>query len=152
MELNEIKKLENSFILNNINFCKLKSMADYLIDKAYKDNKKICIQIRYFNKIIVLYCMDGLTVDNENWVRRKANSAEHFSSSTLFLNIKNNNDPLILINKYGLNVNDYCIVPGAYPLYQNNVGLVGSIAISGMSPEEDDEYAIDGLKWYINKY
>lgn len=119
--------------------------------EVMRDNAlDICIDIHAFNKTLFHYSSDGCAVNHEDWLKKKRNSVLYFSHSTKFLNIKNNNDPSVLATKYGLALDRYCITQGGFPIYVKGCGVVGSICVSGLLPEEDHQFIIDLLEWYFH--
>lgn len=116
-----------------------------------ENNLNVCIEIYAFSKTLFHYASDLSTVNNEEWIKKKRNSVLYFAHSTKFLNIKNNNDPTVLQKKYGLQLDQYCITMGGFPIRIKNCGVVGSICVSGMLPEQDHQFIIDLLDWYFHR-
>lgn len=121
----------------------------HAVEVMNDNNLDMCIDIHAFDKTLFHYSSDRCSVNNEDWLKRKRNSVLYFSHSTKFLNIKNNNDPMILSTKYGLPLDRYCITMGGFPIYLKDCGVIGSICVSGLLPEEDHQFIINLLEWYF---
>ena len=127
--------------------------AFYIGSKAVELSKQyglsICIQIYAYGKTLFHYANDNCSKNNEDWLMKKKNSVMYFQHSTKHLNEKNKNDASVLYTKYGLNLDKYCITQGGFPIYVKGCGLVGAICISGMQPNEDHDFLITLLEWYL---
>lgn len=102
----------------------------------------VCIDITAYSKTLFHYCFDDCSVNNEEWIRKKRNTVLYFQHSTKFLSLKNNYDDAILQTKYGLSNHDYCLTAGGFPIKLKDSGVVGSICISGLAPDEDHDLVI----------
>lgn len=86
------------------------------------------------------------TSDHEKWLNRKINTVLHFQQSTLYLNLKFQNNPQLLKDKYGLDLSQYTIVAGGFSIKVKDYGFIGAIAITGLDPLQDHQLVIDSLK------
>ncbi len=55
-------------------------------------------------------------------------------------------DNSTLSSKYGLSDEEYVAVGGAIPIMVDGVGMVGTIAVTGLQPEEDHQLIHDAVK------
>ncbi|KUY28550.1 heme-degrading domain-containing protein [Elizabethkingia ursingii] len=120
-----------------------------IFDLATSRNQRIAIEIMRLNHTIFLYVDDDLSMDKNNWLRRKSNVAIQFQQSSL--NVRNSLQisNTTLGEKYGLDEKDYVAKGGAIPVFVKNVGMVGVITVSGLQDEEDHQIIIEALKGYL---
>lgn len=139
LEENEI----NFSVFNNQTIVKL---GTYLIDYFNTQNISAGFKIFVNGKTVFQYMSPYTTPDHEKWLNRKINTVLHFQSSTLYLNIKLQNNQQLLKDKYGLDLCQYTIVPGGFPIKVKDYGFIGAMAISGLDPLQDHKLLVDCLK------
>lgn len=124
-------------------------MGMKIIEMATSREQRIAIEIMRLNHTIFLYVDDNLSMDKNNWLRRKSNVARQFQQSSL--NVRNSLQAsnTTLEEKYGLHEKDYVAKGGAIPVFVKEAGMVGIITVSGLQDEEDHQIIIDALKDYL---
>ncbi|HFK5508552.1 heme-binding protein [Elizabethkingia anophelis] len=120
-----------------------------VIDLAKSRNQYIAIEIIRLNHTVFLYVDDTLSMDKNNWLRRKSNVSKQFGRSSL--SVKNSllNSNTTLYEKYGLNENDYTAKGGSIPIFVKEAGMVALITVSGLQDEEDHNIIIEALENYL---
>lgn len=127
-------------MLDQVNILKLKKELDSLSQQF-----PIAYEIHGLTKCLVYYLPINLPVDKANWIQRKRNSAIRFEMDTLDLFQKNKGDERSFALKYGLSLKDYTLTPGAVCIRNTEGILEGIITITGLSPQEDHDIAIQAL-------
>jgi len=46
---------------------------------------------------------------------------------------------------------EYHAAGGSFPIHLQDNSIVGSVTVSGLTPELDHEYAVKGIKLFLNK-
>lgn len=118
--------------------------------QAVKCQLPIMIEINIANQTIFHYANDNAPRYNRSWLEKKRNSVYFFGHSTLWVSYKLNQDAEQLFKKYHLPTNEYAAAGGGFPINCDNVGLVGSICVSGLSADQDHQMIVETLKKYIN--
>ena len=147
-------KIENKVIIKKMELEKFNNklaleMGLSIIDLAKTRNQHIAIEISRLNHTIFLFFDDKLPADKHNWLRRKANVAKHFEESSL--SVKNDliSGKMSLEETFGLDTKDYIAKGGSIPIFVKNVGMVGTITVSGLKDIEDHQIIIDALRKYF---
>lgn len=83
------------------------------------------------------YLMPGATAENTDWVRRKRNLVDLLGISSYAAGLMLQQRQTTLSERYGVNSRDYAAFGGGVPLMVAQVGIVGSITVSG-APQRDD--------------
>lgn len=148
-ELKIIEQLEDEWVFSLINDEIIWNIAIKIVDYIKSNDLNAGVRIEINNKTVFQFLSKNSSLDNQNWLRRKINSALHFQRSTLYLWHKLSGDNQLLETKYGLSKSEYTIVPGAIPLKLIGIGVVGAIAVSGLLPEEDHKLALFGIEQFI---
>ncbi|KAF9977305.1 hypothetical protein BGZ73_006454 [Actinomortierella ambigua] len=110
----------------------------------------ISILITRNGQVLFQHAMEGATVDNENWMRRKSNTVIRLQHSSYYIGrelaIKGHKTMEV---PYMVPVADYACHGGGFPLLIKNVGCVGSIVVSGLKQAEDHDLVTEGIRLHI---
>lgn len=108
------------------------------------------ISIRLNNGFTVFqYAFDGTSQYDVQGVGRKHNTvtATNHSSLLLCMQLKQNNETLEDIR---LDPMQYEISGGGFPIFIEEVGVIGSIVISGLDPAADHDVIIKAVSKYLH--
>jgi len=126
---------------NDLQFSEFTNSTAYevgsrIIEKALRENKSIVVNIQKDGELLFYTKMNGATVNNDQWVTRKNNMVLHFKHSSYYMHVylKSINSN---VEAYSLDPKDCAAEGGAFPLIIKNVGVVGTITVSGLPGEED---------------
>ena len=78
----------------------------------------------------------GANDGNRQWIERKAKLVKLTQKSSYRVVLERGDQPRVLAN-WGLELSEYAIAGGAFPIRIRNVGIIGAAATSGL-PERDD--------------
>lgn len=91
----------------------------------------------------------GITMDNDNWIRRKQNTVKRFGFSTFYINVKKGN--LDFKQKFFCDPTDYAFHAGAIPLYLENFEFpIAILTCSGLAQEEDYILGLTAIKEFLS--
>lgn len=124
-----------------------------IIDLAKKDypGRGVAILIEKNREPIFTYLMEGMTIDNIDWLYGKKNLVDRYNHSSQYINFWNQSLDGKLHEIYSLDSSDYRAFGGSYPLFIENVGNVGSITVGGLSGDEDHELCVKAIREYLGK-
>lgn len=107
------------------------------LERAERDALPIIIQVRHGRRIAFMAALPGSHADSENWIRRKAAVVEKFETSTLFQKLKYLERGTTFNEATGLDELEFAAHGGGIPITTGNVGMVGSMYVSGLPDTED---------------
>ncbi|MFV0362618.1 MAG: heme-degrading domain-containing protein [Suipraeoptans sp.] len=120
-----------------------------MMKKAMECNLPIAIDIMRLRQQIFHAALAGTTADNDYWLKRKINTVYHFSESSLMIQMKLERNYDTLEEAWGLSGEEYAAAGGAFPVKVRGVGMIGTIAVSGLTSEEDHQFIVDFLREYL---
>ena len=120
-----------------------------LLQEARKRGKAVAIDITRSGQQLFHFAMAGTTVDNGEWIKRKNNVVNRFGHSSYYVGISLKNAGQTMEEKYLVSSSDYAAHGGAFPLIIRNVGIVGTITVSGLPQQEDHELVVSTLKEFL---
>lgn len=115
-----------------------------LRDRAAHEGAPVAIDIRRAGTSLFRTLLPGAVEDNLHWSRRKIAIAMRFERSSYALHLwfrtREN-----MFERFGLDRATYMDAGGAVPIRVAGTGVVGAVAISGLSQEADHRYAVEAL-------
>ncbi len=117
-----------------------------LVERAKKENKRITIDINRNGHQLFHYSCQGTSPDNDQWVIRKSRVVSRFYRSSYYITTLLAKTGKTLEEKYKISSIEYAASGGAFPIIIKDVGVVGAIAVSGMSQGEDHDWVVSAIK------
>lgn len=120
-----------------------------LLQEARKRDKPVAIDITRNGQQLFHFAMAGTSIDNGEWIKRKNNVVNRFGHSSYYMGISLQNAGQTMEEKYLLPSSGYAAHGGAFPLVIKDVGVVGTITVSGLPQQEDHELVVSTLKQFL---
>lgn len=86
--------------------------------------------------------------NNENWIRRKRNTVMTFWQSSALVGQEMKASGRTLAD-HGYSENDMTLSGGSFPIRIKNLGVVGTVTVSGLSHDMDHPLIVDALSEYL---
>jgi uncharacterized protein (UPF0303 family) len=120
-----------------------------LLEGARKRGKAVTIDITRSGQQLFHFAMEGTFADNDEWIKRKNNVVNRFGHSSYYIGITLKNAGQTIEEKYLIPSSTYAAHGGAFPLIVKNVGVVGTITVSGLPQREDHELVVSTLREFL---
>jgi uncharacterized protein (UPF0303 family) len=120
-----------------------------VVEKARLKQQSITVDITRNGQQLFHCALTGRSIDSDEWVRKKARVVHRFGHSSYYIWAYLKSIQRDIRQRYGLDPSEYAASGGAIPILVKNVGMVGCIAISGLSQEEDHELAASSLREFL---
>ena len=117
-----------------------------LLEAARSKSKPVTIDIARNGQQLFHFAMEGTSLDNDVWIKRKNNVVNRFGHSSFYMGISLQSKGQTIEEKYLISSSEYAAHGGAFPLIIQGVGVVGTITVSGLPQEEDHELVVTTLK------
>ena len=122
----------------------------FMVERAQRLNTCVSVAIRTAEGAAVFqHLPDGTGKNNENWMRRKANTVLLMDCSSLraTYNLERYNETL---EDHGLSHTDYALCGGGFPARLKDGTLVGAVTVSNLFHIADHEFVTASLREYLN--
>ncbi|KAG2232480.1 hypothetical protein INT48_005197, partial [Thamnidium elegans] len=120
-----------------------------LIDNVKPFKKSVVIDITLNGHQLFHYAMNGTSKDNDEWVRRKNNTVNRFGRSSYYVGRYIASQGKNIEEKYFVSEKEYATHGGAFPLKIKDVGVVGTITVSGLAQEDDHNLVANTIQEYL---
>jgi uncharacterized protein (UPF0303 family) len=118
--------------------------------KCLSAGAAVVIDIRTPGRRLFFAALPGSTPDNENWARRKGNVVFRCHASSMLAGENLKAEGRSQWPDAALEVNDFALHGGGFPLRVRDAGIVAVIAISGMPSREDHDMIVTTLAAHLN--
>ena len=120
-----------------------------LLEAARSKGKPVTIDITRNGQQLFHVAMQGTSLDNDVWIKRKNNVVNRFGHSSFYMGIYLQSKGQTIEEKYLISSSEYAAHGGAFPLFIQGVGVVGTITVSGLPQQEDHELVVTTLKRFL---
>jgi uncharacterized protein (UPF0303 family) len=115
-----------------------------LMNLAQVRNLPVVINIRSASRCFFHASLPGASANNDNWARRKGNTALMMGRASLIVGLTNIARGRTLANE-GLPEADYADSGGSVPLRVAGAGIVAVCTVSGLPQVEDHRLVVEAL-------
>jgi len=123
-----------------------------IIGKAKKEGKAITVDITRNGHQLFHYSCEGTCMDYDQWIIKKNNFVNRCNKSSFHIGTILRQRGTTVEEEYLVSSLDYSPNGGAFPITIKNVGVVGTITISGLPQEQDHQMAVDCIKGYLENH
>jgi uncharacterized protein (UPF0303 family) len=119
-------------------------LGSLLVNLAQVRGLPVVINIRSAGRVFFHAALPGSSANNDNWARRKSNTALLMGQASLIVGMKNAAKGRSLATD-GLPEADYAEHGGAVPLAVRGAGVVAVATVSGLPQVEDHKLVVEGI-------
>ena len=93
--------------------------------------------------------LPGTSADNDEWIKRKNNVVNRYGHSSLYVGTQFRAKGVTFEESSRLDPSQYAAHGGAFPIIIRNVGVVGTVTVSGLPQFEDHELVVEVLREFL---
>lgn len=120
-----------------------------IVNDAREKQLSISVEIWINGYQVFRYGFPGTNNFNDIWMRRKVNTVNLLHRSSLRVHYMPCVGEDDIYEDGHLAPTKYGNMGGGFPIYVNGVGVIGALAVSGLSHTEDHQAAVDGIAKYL---
>ena len=147
--LDELRQQEEDIQFTRFTSDTALALGMALLQEAKKRGASVAIDITRAGLQLFHVAMEGTSIDNGEWIKRKNNVVTRFGRSSYSVGLSLLQAGKMMEEKYLLSSQEYAAHGGAFPLIIKNVGVVGTITVSGLPQREDHDLVITTLKQFL---
>ena len=117
-----------------------------LVELAKQKGKAVAVNITRNSLVLFHHAMDGTFGDQADWIRRKNNVVARFGHSSFYVGNDFKSRNTVFDDVKHLDSKELAPFGGAFPLIIKNVGIVGTITVSGLPQAEDHALVVEAIR------
>ncbi len=149
--IGQIIRQEQALIFPSLDENDAFSLGQRIRDIAVKDKLGIAIDISLWDRRLFFAATAGATADNTEWLRRKFNVVRRFHVSTYRLVLEQNREDRMFAPYKALDVADYALAGGGFPIRVSGVGVIGAVIVSGLPQREDHNLVVRAVAEHLGQ-
>jgi uncharacterized protein (UPF0303 family) len=143
--LHQEEVLQFSAFTNEIAF----EVGNKLVEYARNNQKSVTIDICRNGQQLFHCALAGTSADNDEWIKRKNRVVNRFGHSSFYMGNHYKSKGTTIQESALLDQREYAPHGGAFPVIVKDVGVVGTITVSGLPQQEDHELVVQVLADYL---
>lgn len=144
-DIETIRRQEAALVFEAFNEAVAFEIGSAIRERALKENLPIIVDIRTFDRPLFYAAMPGSNASNPDWARRKINVVKRYLRSTYRMVLEQQRPDRTFKVGEGLDIAEYVLAGGGFPVTVKGAGVIGVIAVSGLPEREDHNVVVDAL-------
>ncbi|MGC5772742.1 heme-binding protein [Paenibacillus pabuli] len=150
MNLNTLDLLEKELEFTSFSHQDALEIGNLIVQYAQENNVAVAIHIERNRVPVFTHLMDGTSEENYVWLFRKKRVVDHYNHSSAFIEERFIQSGASHTEHSLLSTSEYQAVGGSIPIRVKGVGVIGSVTVGGLTGELDHEYAVEGIRQFLN--
>jgi uncharacterized protein (UPF0303 family) len=125
------------------------SLGCAMVAAATKRTLPITIDIRRHGQQLFHAALPGTSPDNDAWIERKVRVVDRFAEASYLVGRRLAATDTILDEALGLEPLRFAAHGGAFPIRIADVGVVGTITVSGLPQADDHAFVTEMIKAFL---
>lgn len=150
-DIETIRRQEATLVFDSFDEATAFSIGSAIRERGLAENMPIAIDIRTFDRPLFYAALPGSNASNPDWARRKINVVKRFLKSTYRMVLEQQRPDRTFKIGEGLDIADYVLAGGGFPITVKGAGVIGVIAVSGLPERDDHGVVVDALCGFLGK-
>jgi uncharacterized protein (UPF0303 family) len=121
-------------------------LGQALVAAARRDRLPVTVDIRRGEQQLFHYALPGTAADNDGWIERKNRVVRRLGHSSFYVGVREGE---AFAEKFLLDPTLFAAHGGAFPVIVRDVGVVGTVTVSGLPQEEDHRLVVSVLRAFL---
>jgi uncharacterized protein (UPF0303 family) len=121
-----------------------------LVQAARQAQQSVTVDICRNGQQLFHCALPGTSADNDEWIQRKCRVVNRFGHSSFYMGVYLKDQNTTIDAKYLLDPATYAPHGGAFPIIVKDVGVVGTVTVSGLPQEDDHRLVVRVLKDFLS--
>jgi uncharacterized protein (UPF0303 family) len=136
-DIARIIEQESALIFESFDEATAFAIGSRIRERALEEKLPIVVDIQLWDRPLFYCALPGSTVNNTEWARRKRNVVRTFHRSTYRMVLEQGREDRTFKPGHGLDIRDYVLAGGGFPISVKSAGVIGAICVSGLPERED---------------
>jgi len=120
-----------------------------LVEAARRDNLAVAIDIRRGEHQLFHAALPGTAPNNDVWIERKNRVVRRFGHSSFYMGVLHEQEGTTLAERQLVDPRRFAAHGGAFPIIVRDVGVVGTVTVSGLPQADDHRLVVTVLREFL---
>ncbi|UNO44137.1 heme-degrading domain-containing protein [Streptomyces sp. MST-110588] len=145
-QVRELEAQERRLVLDSFSNEDAWRLGCLLVDMARERGAAVTVAVRRGAQLLFHCALPGTSADNDAWITRKCRVVERYAESSYLVGARFRAKGRTFEASSRLDPDRYAAYGGAFPIRLRGTGVVGAVAVSGLSQDEDHALVVQGLE------
>lgn len=122
-----------------------------LVDAARRDGLGVTVDIRRGDHQLFHAALEGTAPNNDVWIERKNRVVRRFGHSSFYMGRLHERAGTSFADRELVDPQQFAAHGGAFPLVVRDVGVIGTITVSGLPQEDDHRLVVTVLREFLGR-
>lgn len=146
----QIEAQEQELVFSRFDNADAWNLGSAMVAAATQRSLPVTIDIRRHGQQLFHAALAGTTADNDAWVERKLNVVNRFGASSYLVGRRLAATGTELDEALGVEPLRYAAHGGAFPIRIAEVGIVGTVTVSGLPQSEDHAFVTELIRTFLS--
>jgi uncharacterized protein (UPF0303 family) len=146
----QIEKQERELVFSRFDNADAWALGSAMVAAASERSLPVTIDIRRHGQQLFHAALAGTTPDNDAWIERKVNVVNRFGASSYLVGRRLAASGTTLDQGLGVAPARFAAHGGAFPIRITDVGVVGTITVSGLPQAEDHAFVTEMIAAFLS--
>lgn len=147
----EIEAQERELLFTRFDNADAWELGSAMVAAATERSLPVTIDIRRHGHQLFHAALAGTTADNDAWIERKVNVVNRFGASSYLVGRRLAAKGDMLDERLGLEPVRFAAHGGAFPIRIADVGVVGTVTVSGLPQSEDHAFVVEMVRTFLGR-
>jgi uncharacterized protein (UPF0303 family) len=124
-------------------------LGSAMVAAATERSLPVTIDIRRHGQQLFHVALPGTTAENDSWIERKVNVVNRFAGSSYLVGRRLAASGITLDEALGVEPLRFAAHGGAFPVRIADVGVVGSVTVSGLPQADDHAFVVEMIEAFL---
>ncbi|AKZ55949.1 hypothetical protein SAM23877_2900 [Streptomyces ambofaciens ATCC 23877] len=127
------------------------ALGSLLVELARERGAPVAVDIHRAGQQLFHAALPGSTPDNDAWIARKRRVVERYGSASYLVGSRFRAKGTTFEESSRLDPDTYAAHGGSFPITVADVGVIGSVTVSGLPQVEDHRLVVEALERFLGE-
>ncbi|MEU8932699.1 heme-degrading domain-containing protein [Streptomyces sp. NPDC048409] len=147
----ELEKQERLLVFRQFTNDDAWALGSLLVEMARERQAPVAVDIHRGGQQLFHAALPGSTPDNDAWIARKRRVVERYGAASYLVGARFRAKGTTFEESSRLNPDTYAAHGGSFPITVENVGVIGSVTVSGLPQLQDHRLVVEALERFLDR-
>ncbi|MER7935041.1 MULTISPECIES: heme-degrading domain-containing protein [unclassified Streptomyces] len=147
----ELEKQERLLVFRQFTYDDAWALGSLLVEMARERQAPVAVDIHRGGQQLFHAALPGSTPDNDAWIARKRRVVERYGAASYLVGARFRAKGTTFEESSRLDPDTYAAHGGSFPVTVENVGVIGSVTVSGLPQLQDHRLVVEALERFLDR-